>query len=60
MTTEVETKIIVGSISLMRRGAFEEGWNAMAPRGDLYREDEPRECDEDEVHRGLDSGKMSM
>lgn len=57
MTTEAEAKVTVASISLMRRGVLEEERNTMAPCGDSYR---PRECDEDELHRELDSGKMSM
>lgn len=57
MTTEVETKVTVGSISLMRRGVFEGGRNTMTPWGDLYM---PRKCDEDELCRKVDSGKMSM
>lgn len=52
MTTEGETKVTVGSMSLMRRGEFEEGWGG----GGLYEEVGTREREED----GLASGKMSM
>jgi hypothetical protein len=52
MTAEGETKVTVGSMSLMRRGELEEGWG-------LY-EEGPRERDEDELEYGVGSGKMSM
>lgn len=52
MTAEGETKVTVGSMSLMRRGELEEGWG-------LY-EEGPRERDEEELEYGVGSGKMSM
>lgn len=60
MTAAGETNVTVESMSLMRRGMFEEGWDVAAPWGDLYEEDGAREREEDEFDHELDSGKMSM
>lgn len=57
MTTKGETKVTVGSISLMRRGMFKTTW------GDFDREDGGACEHEDELEpldHELDSGQMSM